>query len=441
MTDKTKWAALVEGAGCPLDAPRAPSNEHWDLVTQLTVSSLYLTKNQTYRGQCQLIFDLRHVARVDQLSSPEWSSLAADLFTAQQAVARVVKPDHINIESLGNVVPHLHWHIIPRYVGDPMWGAPVWRVPLDSMPDTRLPDGERAALIAQLQKALAGPVTDMTGVGLTSRWVAANRALETEHASPLYRDPYARELAGDAGFDVLYSMRTASGMASFNGPDPYLTVRTRFFDDALLNSVRSSSIEQVVILAAGMDARAFRLEWPGGTRVFEVDRDDVFAHKEAVLAGMNATPSSDRRVVRQDLAQPWVSALVSAGFDPGKKAAFLAEGLLFYLDESAVTSIFDALRGISAPGSWLGVDMMNPEVLTSPFMATYLKKLSELGCPWKFGIADPESFLASKGWESRVVFPGEPEANYGRWVMPVMPRAIPGLPRTFLIRATRMGDS
>ena len=437
MTDKTKWASLVAGAGCPLDAPRAASNDHWDLVGQLSVSSLYLNKNQTYRGQCQLIFDSRHVARIDELSRPEWNSFAGDLFTAQQAVGRVVKPDHINVESLGNVVPHLHWHIIPRYVGDPMWGAPVWRVPLETMPDTRLTDDERAALIARLQKALAGPVTDMTGVGLTSRWVAANRALETEHASPLYRDPYARGLAGDAGFDMLYSMRTASGMASFNGPDPYLTIRTRFFDDALLNAVRSSSIDQVVILAAGMDARAFRLEWPRGTRVFEVDRDDVFAHKEAVLAGMNAMPSSDRRIVRQDLAQSWVPALVSAGFDPSKKAAFLAEGLLFYLDESAVTSIFDALRTVSAPGSWLGVDMMNPEVLTSPYMAAYLRKLSDLGCPWKFGIADPEGFLAAKAWDASVVFPGEPEANYGRWVMPVVPRAIPGLPRTFLIGATR----
>jgi diadenosine tetraphosphate (Ap4A) HIT family hydrolase len=120
MTDKTKWESLVAGAGCPLDAPRPPSNDYWDLVGQLSVSSLYLAKNQTYRGQCQLIFDSRHVARMDQLSRPEWNSLAGDLFTAQQAVSRVVRPDHINVESLGNVVPHLHWHIIPRYVGDPM---------------------------------------------------------------------------------------------------------------------------------------------------------------------------------------------------------------------------------------------------------------------------------------------------------------------------------
>ena len=426
MTDKVKWAALVEGAGCPLDAPRAPSNEHWDLVKPLSVSTLYLTKNQTYRGQCQLIFDSRHVARLDQLSLPEWLSLAGDLFAAQQAVARALKPDHRNIESLGNVV---------------MWGAPVWKTPLDSMPDTRLADDERAALITQLQKALAGPVTDMTGVGLTARWVAANRALESEQASPLYRDPYARELAGEAGYDVLYSMRTASGMGAFNGPDPYLTIRTRFYDDSLLHAVRSSSIDQVVILAAGMDPRAFRLEWPAGVRVFEVDRDDVFAHKEAVLTRLNATPSCDRRIVRQDLAQRWVPTLLSAGFEPTKRTAFLAEGLLYYLDEPAVNSLFDALRGISAPGSWLGVDTINTEVLTSPFMATYLKKLTELGCPWKFAVSDPEGFMASKGWESHVVFPGEAEANYGRWVMPVVPRAIPGLPRTFLIRATRMADS
>ena len=114
MPERTRWKALLAGANCPLDAPRADVNEHWDLVAQLTVSSLYLTKNQTYRGQCQLIFDPRHVSRLDQLSRPEWTSLAADLMTAERAIVRVVKPDHVNVESLGNVVPHLHWHIIPR---------------------------------------------------------------------------------------------------------------------------------------------------------------------------------------------------------------------------------------------------------------------------------------------------------------------------------------
>jgi diadenosine tetraphosphate (Ap4A) HIT family hydrolase len=155
MTDKAKWESLVAGVGCPMDAPRASSNDHWDLVETLTVSSLYLTKNQTYRGQCQLIFDPRHVARLDQLTREEWTALAGDLFAAQQAVMRVVRPDHMNIESLGNVVPHLHWHIIPRYVGDARWGVPVWHTPLDSMRDTRLPPAERESLLAALREALA----------------------------------------------------------------------------------------------------------------------------------------------------------------------------------------------------------------------------------------------------------------------------------------------
>src|SRR4026207_1584946 len=138
MTDKTKWESLVAGTGCPPDAPRPAPNHYLDLVGPPSVAFLCLSKNQTYRGQCQLIFDSRHVARIDQLSRPEWSSLAGDLFTAQQAVSRVVQPDHMNIESLGNVVPHLHWHIIPRYVGDPMWGTPVWQGPPALMAERRL---------------------------------------------------------------------------------------------------------------------------------------------------------------------------------------------------------------------------------------------------------------------------------------------------------------
>ena len=153
--DRDDWAARVRGDGCPLDAPRASSNEHWDLVATLSVSSLYLSMNQTYRGQCQLIFDPRHVAQIDQLTAGEWNSLAADLYAAQRAVVRTVRPDHLNIESLGNVVPHLHWHIIPRYRTDPRWGAPIWNVPLDTMPDTRMPAEERAQLIESLREALA----------------------------------------------------------------------------------------------------------------------------------------------------------------------------------------------------------------------------------------------------------------------------------------------
>lgn len=136
-----------------MDAPRAASNEHWDFVAALSVSSLYLAMNQTYRGHCQLIFDPRHATSPSQLSPGEWSAYCADLFIAQRAIVGVVKPDHLNIELLGNVVPHLHWHIIPRYRTDPRWGQPIWTTPLSAMPDTRLELPERQALLAALRAA------------------------------------------------------------------------------------------------------------------------------------------------------------------------------------------------------------------------------------------------------------------------------------------------
>jgi diadenosine tetraphosphate (Ap4A) HIT family hydrolase len=152
--DSAQWQSLVEGSGCQMDAPRPVSNDYWDLVAPLSVSSLYLAKNQTYRGQCSLIFDLRHAARPDQLSADEWAALCADLYIAQRAIVYVTRPDHVNVESLGNVVPHLHWHIIPRYIGDPRWGMPIWTTPLSAMPDTRLGAHEHATLLAQLRSGL-----------------------------------------------------------------------------------------------------------------------------------------------------------------------------------------------------------------------------------------------------------------------------------------------
>ena len=154
MADRADWERRVRGEGCPMDAPRPDSNDSWDLVAKLGVSSLYLAANQTYRGQCVLIFDPRHAARVDELRAEEWAELAADLFAAQGAVMRACRPDHLNLESLGNVVPHLHWHVVPRYLGDARWGDPIWLTEPAKMRDTRLPPAERAALIEALRREL-----------------------------------------------------------------------------------------------------------------------------------------------------------------------------------------------------------------------------------------------------------------------------------------------
>jgi methyltransferase (TIGR00027 family) len=282
----------------------------------------------------------------------------------------------------------------------------------------------------------------MSAVGTTAQWIAAARALETESDSALFNDPFARILAGDAGFamldEVRRSMGPMGGAVDSSRPDPYLSIRTRFLDDGLLQAV-TGGIRQVVILAAGMDTRAFRLDFPAGTVLFEVDRDDVWAWKEPVLKNGGAAPRCDRRVVHADLAAEWVPALTAAGFDATLPTAFLVEGLLMYLDAAAVDRLFASLAALAADGSWLGLDLVNAEMLSSPFAAPYMKKLADLGCPWHFGTSEPEEFLARHGWHGSVVMPGAPEANYGRWPFPPLPRTIPGIPRTFYASVTKGG--
>jgi diadenosine tetraphosphate (Ap4A) HIT family hydrolase len=116
-----------------------------------------LPQNQTYRGHGILVFDPRHVTRLDALTFDEWHAYAQDLHRVVHAIGEVCRPDHFNVESLGNVVPHLHWHVIPRYRDDGRWGAPIWAQDLGSQPERRLAADDRAALLAALVAALRGP--------------------------------------------------------------------------------------------------------------------------------------------------------------------------------------------------------------------------------------------------------------------------------------------
>jgi diadenosine tetraphosphate (Ap4A) HIT family hydrolase len=148
------WRKLAAGVDCPFDAPRASSTDHWEHVATLVCSSLYLPTNQTYRGHCILVLDLRHATRPDQLTRQEWKAFCDDLYVAQHAIERVVRPDHMNVATLGNVMPHLHWHIVPRYEHDPRWGAPIWSSDLANDPSTRLTDADFAALLEDLRGAV-----------------------------------------------------------------------------------------------------------------------------------------------------------------------------------------------------------------------------------------------------------------------------------------------
>jgi methyltransferase (TIGR00027 family) len=278
----------------------------------------------------------------------------------------------------------------------------------------------------------------MSPVGLTSRWVAASRARESETPQPLFDDPYARALAGEEGFALL-SRAQQAGPWKTDGPNPYLSIRTRFFDDALLRAVEEEGYRQVVLLAAGMDARAFRLGWPEGLTLFEVDRQEIFDVKEPILQRLGARQTCPRKVVAADLADDWKRPLVAAGFDPEQPAAFLLEGLLVYLPESSVEALLEALRPVACRGSWLGLDVSGTAFLTSEHFKPLLELLDQLGCPWQFGTEEPEQLLARHGWSSTAVIVGEPAANFGRWPYPAAPRTVSGAPRNFLVTGRREG--
>jgi diadenosine tetraphosphate (Ap4A) HIT family hydrolase len=136
------WEQRRAGVGCPLCAPRPDVNEFVLLIRKLTVSSLYLARDQTYRGQCMLVYDLHHANRLDELELGQWQALARDIWLAGRAVALEFGPRHMNVESLGNEVPHLHWHLIPRYTDDGRWGGPIWTTQRSDMPSLHLTERE-----------------------------------------------------------------------------------------------------------------------------------------------------------------------------------------------------------------------------------------------------------------------------------------------------------
>ena len=151
----TKWDSLAAGVGCPFDLPRIDHNEHWDKVCSLTVSTLYLHAVQTFRGYSLPVYDGGHVTRLEQLPDEQRAAFVSDLCRAQAAVTRAVSAHHVNLELLGNAMPHLHWHIIPRFKDDPRWGQPIWMSHEDEMPRHQLTPGDRRALIVHLRHALA----------------------------------------------------------------------------------------------------------------------------------------------------------------------------------------------------------------------------------------------------------------------------------------------
>jgi methyltransferase (TIGR00027 family) len=267
----------------------------------------------------------------------------------------------------------------------------------------------------------------------TACWIAAVRARESERADRLFNDPWAATLAGEEG--PAWRLRTTGGK---DENEVGLAIRTRFFDDFLLTATGEHAVRQVVIVAAGMDTRAFRLGWPPQTHLFELDLPRMFERKEPLLASSGAVPACQRHIVPVDLSDAsWVDALQQAGFDSARSVAWLLEGLLFYLPAVVVASLFEKMTTLSVRGSWLACELKNTAMLTSPQTRPWIELLAREGAAWISSIDEPEAFLAERGWRATVVELGEDGAHFGRWPFPTVPRSMPDVPRTFFVTAFR----
>lgn len=208
-----------------------------------------------------------------------------------------------------------------------------------------------------------------SSVGATATMVAAGRAIASRDSHGLIDDPFAAPLVRAVGIEVFTKMvdgelslealtqlaPEAAERARSNIDE--MAVRTRFFDD-FFGAAGKSGIRQAVILASGLDSRAYRLPWPEGTVVYEIDQPEVIEFKTRTLAGLGADPTAQRRTVPIDLREDWPAALRAAGFDPAAPTAWCAEGLLIYLPPEAQDRLFDNIAALSAPGSTVATEFV-----------------------------------------------------------------------------------
>jgi methyltransferase (TIGR00027 family) len=264
-------------------------------------------------------------------------------------------------------------------------------------------------------------------LGSTARWTAAVRASEHAREDRLFDDPWAAALAAQEGEEWMEG-RSADSVAP-------MVIRTRFFDDFLQGLCHRHAMRQVVLMAAGLDTRAFRLDWPAGTRLFELDQAPVLNYKERILGSAGARPACQRQTIAADLTGPWTATLIGAGFNPQQPSAWLLEGFLFYLSNASVAQILDQVTSLAAPASWMGCDVINGTMLTSPWTRPWVDMQAKMGAPWVSTMDDPPGFLAARGWTASLTQAGAPDANYGRWPLPVLPTTMPDVPHNWFVTA------
>lgn len=262
------------------------------------------------------------------------------------------------------------------------------------------------------------PEENVSPLSKSALGAALIRAAESERSDSLISDPFA-QLFLEAAPDVFAD-------EGINSSDPDLlelvydvfafhaVMRGRFFDDEL-RALAESSCRQFVILAAGLDARAFRCAWPTGTKVFELDLPDLFDFKEPIVAKQGSHSGAQRRIVRVDLRDDWIAALLAASFDPSMATAFLVEGLLVYLTETEVVRLFSMITSVGAHGSALLFD--DGPIVDDDLRSTlsWTSSMEDLAHLWndRRKVTAPE-WLTRQGWDVEVISTSRLAQQYGR---------------------------
>jgi methyltransferase (TIGR00027 family) len=268
-----------------------------------------------------------------------------------------------------------------------------------------------------------------SSVGATATMVAAARAMASRAPDPLIDDPFAEPLVRAVGLEFFVKLIDGE-VSMMESDDPnfnplrvidVMAVRTKFFDDFFLTSA-TAGIRQAVILASGLDSRAYRLPWPPGTVVYEIDQQAVIGFKTGTLSTLGAKPAAEHRPVAVDLRDDWPAALRANGFDASQPTAWSAEGLLAYLPPDAQDRLFDHITALSATGSRLATEFHpdGPAAMAErqKVMADKWKEHGldlDLSTLMYHGERTPATdYLASHGWRLSTQTRTEVFAAYGR---------------------------
>ena len=273
-----------------------------------------------------------------------------------------------------------------------------------------------------------------SSVGATATMVAAARALASREDNPLIDDPFAEPLVRAVGIDFFtkfvagdIDLAAVDDGGSARMLTDVIAVRTRFFDDFFMGATEAG-VRQAVILAAGLDSRAYRLPWPAGTVVFEIDQPKVLEYKAATLADHDVKPAATLHQVPVDLRNDWAAALRDNGFDPSQPTAWLAEGLLMYLPADAQDTLFTLITELSAPGSRIAAEAVGvrSDERRAQMQERFEKIANELGIEREIDVAelmynDPDradvaEWLTAHGWRAQSVTSQDAMRRHGRHV-------------------------